>query len=163
MTATKTARGSAQRATRASQPDALELLIADHEEVSKLFKKFERAKEESEKEEIVQMVCQELTIHATIEEEIFYPAVRREVKAVEELLDEAQVEHGTVKEYVSQLEAAMPGDELYDAKVTVLGEYVKHHVKEEQEELFPKVRKSKLDLEALGERLASRKAELKGE
>lgn len=108
------------------------------------------------------MICAELTRHATIEEEIFYPAARQAPEE-EDLLDEAEVEHATAKELIAQLEAMQAGDEVYDAKVTVLGEYIDHHVKEEQNEMFPRVKKAKLDLQALGEKMLERKQELQEE
>ena len=163
MATTKTARKPAKRAENRSDHDAIDLLMQDHEAVSALFDEFEDAEDESEKQDLVEQICEELTIHATIEEEIFYPAVRREVDDAEDLLDEAKVEHETVKELVSQLEASAPGDDLFDAKVTVLAEYVKHHVKEEQNEMFPKAKKAGLDLAELGERLQQRKDELMAE
>src|SRR5262249_51416953 len=133
-----------------------------HQEVDKLFKAFEKLKDgdkDDEREDVVMQVCQALTIHAQIEEEIFYPAARRAIKD-KDLLDEAKVEHEGIKRLVSELEDMSPGDELYDSKMTVLGEYVKHHVKEEEGELFPEVKKAKLDLDELGERMQARKQEL---
>jgi len=146
-----------------SSMDAIELLTADHKEVQKLFKQFQQMKEDDDdegKQELVSRICAELTIHAQIEEEIFYPAAREGMKE-QDILDEAEVEHASAKELISQLEAMEPDEELYDAKVTVLGEYINHHVKEEQNEMFPQVKKAKLDLQALGEELMARKQELK--
>ena len=154
-----------QKATE-TKHDAIELLTADHAEVDKLFKQFEKMTEaegaDEEKANCVAEICAALTVHATIEEQIFYPAAR---KALEEddLLDEAEVEHEGVKRLVAELEEMSPGDDLYDAKVTVLGEYVKHHVREEEDEMFPKVKKAKLDTVALGVRMAARKKELQDE
>jgi len=146
--------------------DAIALLIADHKRVQKLFKDFDKLKEAdgsaADKAVIVQQICTELTIHAQIEEEIFYPAVRKPIKD-DDLMDEAEVEHAGAKELIAQLEAMEPSDELYDAKVTVLGENIDHHVKEEQDEMFPKVKKAKLDLETLGSQLMQRKLELQEE
>ncbi len=101
-------------------------------------------------------------MHATIEEDVFYPALNDAANA-EDLLDEAEVEHATIKDLVSRLEEMTPTDELYDATVLVLGEYVRHHVKEEEGEIFPKAKKAKMDLAALGERLMERKRSLDGE
>ncbi len=103
-----------------------------------------------------------MTIHAQIEEEIFYPAAREvETRESEPLLDEAEVEHGSLKDLIADIEGgSREDDDLFDARVKVLGEYVKHHVKEEEGELFPKIRKTKLDLEEVGARLAARKEEL---
>ena len=111
---------------------------------------------------MVEPICSELTVHTTIEEEIFYPAVREAIDD-EDLMDEADVEHASAKELIAQLEAANPGDDQYDAKVTVLGEMIDHHVKEEEGEMFPKARKADIDSAALGEEMAARKAELKEE
>jgi hemerythrin superfamily protein len=142
--------------------NAVEVLKQDHDEVEKLFDQYEDAKDESNAElkvQIVAAVCKALTIHAQIEEELFYPAMRREEDAVE-LVDEAAVEHQTLKNLVAELESATPDDDLYDAKVKVLSEYVKHHVKEEEGELFPLANKSDLDLDALGRKLLARKEEI---
>lgn len=148
-----------------AKTDALSLLTEDHKKVLKMFKDFEKLGDEDDsdsKGELVRQICTELTVHAQIEEEIFYPAVRDAISE-DDLLDEAEVEHTTVKELVAQLESMQSGDELYDAKVTVLGEYVNHHVKEEQGDMFAKVRKTDLDLTALGEEMQQRKEELLGE
>ena len=151
--------------TSDSPDSAVELLKKDHDEVEKLFDQFEDAKDESNTElkaQIVAAVCKALTIHAQIEEEIFYPAMRREEDA-NDLVDEAAVEHQTLKGLVAELQAATPGEKLYDAKVKVLSEYVKHHVKEEEGELFPLARKADLDLDALGRELLARKEALTAE
>ena len=153
--------------TKADQnEDAITLLTADHAKVKKLFKEFVDLKEEDgsaeDKSALVTLICHELKVHTEIEEEIFYPAVR---KAIDDggLMDEALVEHAGAKELIAQLEEMSPDDELYDAKVTVLGEQIQHHVKEEEGEMFPKARKAKLDSEALGVQMAERKAELMAE
>ena len=142
--------------------DAIKLLTKDHREVEALFKKFEGAKDDdSEKADIVAQICEALSVHAEIEEEIFYPAAREALSEKgEDLLDEAEVEHASIKSFVAQLEEAEPDEELYDAKVKVLTEYVKHHVKEEEGELFPKVKKTDLDLDQLGAEMFERKTEL---
>jgi len=140
--------------------DATALLRADHKHVSDLFSQYDKARSASKKSALAANICKELTVHAMIEEEIFYPAVKKALKD-KELVPEATVEHATLKHLIAQLEnGAMAEGETFDAKVTVLSEYVKHHVKEEQNEMFPKVRASKLDLKALGAQLAARKAEL---
>jgi hemerythrin superfamily protein len=140
--------------------NAVKLLKADHKEVAALFKKFETS-DDPEKGEIAEQICQMLAVHAQIEEEIFYPAARAGLEEDDaDLVDEATVEHASMKDLVSQIESADPADDLFDAKVKVLGEYVTHHVKEEEGELFPKVEKTDLDLEELGTELAERKAEL---
>jgi hemerythrin superfamily protein len=151
---------STRRSSSSRMPMALTLLKQDHQTVDKLFKQADKAKS-SEKANLVATICQELTVHARIEEEIFYPALR-DADVESDLLDEADVEHQGIKRLVGELEAMEPGDELYDAKVTVLSEYVKHHVKEEETELFPKARKSSADLDEIGQQLEIRKEELKG-
>lgn len=139
--------------------EATALLRADHKAVEELFKQFENARSSARKRAIVAEICTELTVHAQIEEEIFYPQVQAEL-GDKELIPEATVEHETLKDLISQIEAADQDDELYDARVKVLAEYVRHHVKEEQNEIFPKAKASKLDMQALGEQLTQRKEEL---
>jgi hemerythrin-like domain-containing protein len=145
-------------------PDAIELLKADHDNVEKSFKEFEKMDHEdlATMKELVSLVCNELRIHTVIEEEIFYPAVRAKI-ADEDLMNEAQVEHASAKDLIRQLESMQPEDPLYVATFTVLSEYVKHHVEEEQTEMFPKARKLKLDLDALGQKMMARKEELMAE
>jgi hemerythrin superfamily protein len=145
--------------------NALEILKRDHDAVDKLFAEYEDVKDgadDSEKENLVGQICDALTVHAQIEEAIFYPAARRALQEEEskDLLDEAAVEHQTLKDIIGRLEAAPAGDPLYDAGVKVLSEYVKHHVREEENELFPKVRSSDMDLQAIGQQLAQRKEQL---
>ena len=140
--------------------DAVRLLRADHKLVDELFDQFESARSSKKKQEIAMEICTELTIHAQIEEEIFYPAAQEALKD-KTLVPEAQVEHETLKYLIGQIKDESPESELWEAKVKVLSEYVKHHVKEEQNEMFPKVKATKLDLLALGEKLEARKAELK--
>lgn len=146
--------------------DAIAMLVEDHTKVQKMFKDYEKLTQKNasdeQKGDLASQICTELSVHAQLEEEIFYPAARDAIDA-EDLLDEAEVEHASAKELIAQLESMEPGDELYDAKVKVLGEYIAHHVKEEQDEMFPKVKKSDLDLNALGEEMAERKEELKTE
>jgi len=141
--------------------DAVALLKRDHAAVKKLFARFEEAPD-TDKQALAERICKMLTIHATIEEEIFYPAARAALTD-EELLDEAEVEHGSAKELIAKIEAMRVGQPKFDANVVVLGEYIDHHVKEEEEELFPKCRKSDMDLEGLGAAMTARKAELTAE
>jgi hemerythrin superfamily protein len=146
-----------------SAPDALELLKADHEEVAELFVQFEDLDDDGEageRQEIVSRACTMLTIHAQLEEEIFYPAVREAVDELDDQLNEAEVEHATVKELIAKLQEMDPDDKMYAAHFTVLSEYVKHHVREEEDELFPEVEDAGLDLDALGAQLMERKEEL---
>lgn len=156
---TTTTRSKAARKAPAATPDAIALLKADHRAVSALFADYEAAHSSASKKSIVSKICTALAVHAQIEEEIFYPDVKAAMKD-KLLVPEATVEHAGVKELIGQLEGVAPNGEMYDAKVKVLSEYVKHHVKEEQNEMFPKVKETSLDLAALGARLAARKTEL---
>lgn len=152
----------AQRA-KADGPDAITLLKSDHREIETLFAQFERAKASGRKIAIVKKICDALTVHVTIEEEIFYPRAREALKrSGQDMLDEAEVEHEGVKWRIEELRKSSPQHPRYDATVKVLSEYVKHHVKEEERELFPKVRGSDLDIAAVGAQLASRKEALTG-
>ena len=152
----------------AAQQDAVEMLTADHKKVKKLFAEFQKLKEDGsassakEKASIVAKICQELTVHAALEEEIFYPAVRKAIDDAD-LMDEALVEHAGAKDLIAQLEEADSGEELYDAKVTVLGEQIDHHVKEEEGEMFSKAKRANLDTKTLGEKMQKRKMALMAE
>jgi hemerythrin-like domain-containing protein len=143
--------------------DAVSLLTADHAEVKQMFETYRQLVDENaddeQRGELARKICGMLTVHAEIEEEIFYPAMRDSVDD-ELVLDEAEVEHAAARELIEQIEAMDVGDALYDAKVIVLGEYVDHHVEEEENELFPQAEKSGIDLDDLGAELASRKREL---
>lgn len=148
--------------------DAISILTADHAEVKKMFKEFEKLKQEdgaeADKAELVGKICEALSIHAQIEEEIFYPAMRDAISEEDlDLMDEADVEHAGAKELIAQLEESEPGDDHYDAKVIVLGEQIDHHVKEEEGEMFSTARKAKLDMEELGMQLMQRKEQLMSE
>ena len=139
--------------------DALALLKEDHHKVEKLFKDYESAKGDGRKEKLARQISLELTIHTTIEEEIFYPACKGKVD--EDKLKEAYVEHDAAKLLMAEIEAGSgQSDDYFDAKVQVLGEEIDHHVKEEEDELFPEVRKADIDTKALGQQLAERKREL---
>jgi hemerythrin superfamily protein len=139
--------------------DALALLKEDHRKVEKLFKDYESAKGEGRKEKLARQISLELTIHTMIEEEIFYPACNGKID--EDMLKEAYVEHDAAKLLMAEIEAGSgESDDFFDAKVQVLGEQIDHHVKEEEDELFPEVRKADIDTKALGEQLAARKREL---
>lgn len=134
----------------AAQKDVLSLLLDDHRKVKQLFKDFESEKDTAKKQSIVNEACKELIIHTKIEEEQFYPYLRdQDPEAFGDLLDEALVEHASAKELIGQLRGMEPDEDLYDAKFTVLGEYVNHHVTEEEDELFPKVISKKVDLRDL--------------
>lgn len=154
-----TAKAAAAKRAGPAPKDAIALLKADHEAVSQLFGEYEKTRSATNKKALVAEICTALTVHAQIEEDIFYPAVKKVLKD-KLLVPEATVEHASVKELIAQLEGVEPDGEMYDAKVRVLAEYVKHHVKEEQNEMFPKVKASSLDLVALGARMAVHKDEL---
>jgi hemerythrin superfamily protein len=164
-TATKTR--TAKSTSKPAPSDAIEMLMSDHKAVKALFKQYDKLVEADgdadEKQAIAQQICQALTVHAQVEEELFYPAARDVLGDDEALVDEADVEHSTAKDLIAQLEGSSLDDALYDAKVKVLGEYIDHHVKEEEGEMFPKVKKAKLDTKLLGAEMAARKDELKAE
>ena len=144
--------------------DAIALLKKDHRTVEELFAQFEKASGDGRKEKIAQQICLELSVHAMIEEEIFYPACDGKVE--EDLLQEAYVEHDGAKVLITEILGGGPDDEFYDAKVKVLSEEIEHHVEEEEkrmEGLFAQARKAGIDMDALGEELAARKAELTNE
>jgi len=148
------------------QLDAIEQLKRDHREVEVLFDDFKKLveadAEPGEKGLVAAQICTDLTLHAQIEEELFYPAAR-EVLGESDLLDEATVEHASAKDLMAQIQAMEFDAELFDATVTVLGEYVKHHVQEEEKEMFPKLKKSGLDAESLGMKMSARREALKGQ
>ena len=158
-TSTGTRKSTARKTSASSaKMDAIKLLKQDHREVEELFDSFEKAKSDSPKQKIAMQICEALKAHAAIEEEIFYPAARAEIEN-EEIMDEAQVEHNAAKQLIAEIEQG-PGDELWEAKVKVLGEYIRHHVKEEEGEMFKEVRATEMDLDALGEQMMQRKQEL---
>ncbi len=139
--------------------DAIDLLTADHKKVRNLFKDYGKLKDKgskAKKSDLVTNICLELTVHSMLEEEIFYPAVRKAIQE-DDLMDEALVEHAGARNLIDQLQDMEPEEDLYDAKVSVLGEEVEHHMTEEEKEMFPKVKKSKLDTAALGVQMHERK------
>ena len=145
----------------AQSQDAIALLKADHRAVEELFAKFEKASGDGRKQTLAEEICLELSVHAQIEEEIFYPAC--EGKVDEDLLKESYVEHDGAKVLIAEIMNGGPSDEYYDAKVQVLSEQIEHHVKEEEqrvEGIFAQAKKAGVDMDALGEQLAARKAEL---
>jgi hypothetical protein len=145
------------------KPDAIALLKEDHRKVEGLFEKFEKSRDADRKQALAQEICTELVIHSMVEEEIFYPACKDKIED-DDLLDEAYVEHDGAKVLIAEILDSEPDAEFYDAKVTVLSELIKHHVKEEEkrsEGLFAEARDAGLDIEALGERIAARKEQLK--
>jgi hemerythrin-like domain-containing protein len=150
--------------TRSKNASAIDMLKEDHAKVKKAFKEFENM-DRSDTEtcrQVVKTVCEDLKVHTTLEEEIFYPAVRAAIED-EDIMNEAAVEHETAKMLIEQLENSGPDDPQYFATFTVLGEYVMHHVKEEEGEMFPQAKKAELDLDALGEQMKARKEELVGQ
>jgi hemerythrin superfamily protein len=148
---------------RSDAPLAISLLKSDHREVDALFSQFEKVSGAARKQAIVQKICDALTVHATIEEDIFYPQARDALKrAGEDLLDEAEVEHEGIKWRIELLKKMRPEDDLYDAEVKVLAEYVRHHVKEEERYLFPKLYLSDFDNAGVGEQLALKKEQMTG-
>lgn len=142
--------------------NAIALLTRDHENVKSMFEQYEGLgdKAYAAKQKLATKICLELTRHATAEEEIFYPAVREAGGETEDLVDEATVEHAAAKDLIAQILAMDSSDDLYDAKVKVLSEQIEHHVGEEEGEMFPKAKKARLDLVALGEAIEARKAQI---
>ena len=156
------AKKTSAHTTASKGQDATTLLRADHKVVSALFAQYKKARSSADKKEIVAQICMELKVHAQIEEEIFYPAVKSAMKD-KTLIPEATVEHATLKTLLAQVENVPPEGEMFDAKIKVLSEYVQHHVEEEQNEVFPKAKATKMDMMELGAQLAERKAELLAE
>ena len=153
---------ASRRGSSANLPVAIEMLEADHRKVEMLFDQYEEMKEESgedEKRACAERICMMLKVHTQIEEELFYPWVRENIDDTE-LIEEATVEHQSAKDLIAQLEGGSEIDETYDAKVKVLGEYVKHHVQEEENEMFPKVESMQEELDELGQEMTARKVEL---
>ena len=142
--------------------DAIELLTQQHREVKEMFDRFENMTDRAKvsKKKLADEICNALIMHTTIEEEIYYPATREASEETEDMVDEAVVEHASAKDLIAQIMEMDPGDDLYDAKVKVLGEMIDHHVQEEEEEMFPKTRKLKLDLKALGQEMKARQMEI---
>ena len=161
--AKKSTRSRSTSASKSHGPDAIKLLTEDHREVKALFQQYQEMvdheAEDQEKQEIADQICLMLTVHAQIEEELFYPAAKEAIKEPD-LVNEANVEHASAKDLIAQIQESDPSDEMYDAKVKVLGEYIDHHVKEEEGELFPQVRKARLDMTTLAEQLQERKQAL---
>ncbi len=151
----RTTRG--QKPSRA--PDAIALLRADHKRVGALFADYDKTRTVAKKKQLVTQICTELSVHAQVEEEIFYPEVKRALND-KELVPEATVEHATLKTLIAQVEGVEPDEEMFDARIKVMSEYVKHHVKEEQNEMFPKAKTTKLDMVQLGARMRERTAQL---
>jgi hemerythrin superfamily protein len=149
------------KADAAKSDDALAILKRDHEQVQAMFEQYEAlgARAHAGKRKLADQICRALSLHAELEEACFYPALRGAGKDYHEMVDEALVEHAAAKELIGQIGAMDTDEELFDAKVKVLGEQVAHHVKEEEGELFPKARQAKLDLAEIGREMAQRKAQ----
>jgi hemerythrin superfamily protein len=147
--------------SRSKSVEAIDMLKQDHEKVEKGFKKFEEMDRDDAAScrELIMTVCEELKVHSTLEEEVFYPAAREAIDN-EDIVNEAAIEHETARMLIEQLENMPEDDPNYHATFTVLGEYVRHHIKAEEKEIFPALKKSGLDLAALGERMRERRLEL---
>jgi hemerythrin superfamily protein len=154
----------AKKAKKAKKQDAIELLKRDHADVKKAFKEFEKAKYKDPDacKEFLASICNAITMHAKVEEEIFYPAVRAKIKD-DDLMNEAQVEHNSAKVLIADIEKMSGDDPMLKATGQVLSEYIQHHVKEEEKEMFPKVKRAKLDLEGLAQQILERKDQLKAQ
>lgn len=152
-----------RKKTPTPSTDAIALLKRDHKAVKSLFAEYETLlnseASNDAKQTLASRICSELTVHAQVEEEIFYPALR-EALGGQDLLDEAEVEHKSAKDLIVQLEGMDPDEDLYDATVKVLGEYINHHVEEEEGEMFPQARKAGVDTQALGEEMSARREAL---
>lgn len=161
-TAKQTSQTTHNNKSNSTQQDATRLLKADHKLVSKLFADYEATTSNSKKKQLVEQICKELSIHAQVEEEIFYPAVQKALKD-HELVPEAIVEHSTLKDLIAAVKGVEPNGDMYDAKIKVMSEYVKHHVKEEESEMFTEAKNTNLDLVKLGALMSERKIQLSNE
>ncbi len=156
-----TSKIQSRRRGRAQLPDAIALLKADHRQVEGWFAQFKRTTNAQKKQQLAARICAALTIHTRIEEEVFYPAFL-DATSDKNMHHEAIVEHAGAKALIAQIQSMSPGDDYYDANVTVLSEMIKHHVKEEEQPggMFAEARKSDMNLEKLGEQLLARKRQL---
>ena len=141
--------------------NALSMLTKDHKDVKAMFEQFEGLSDRSKanKKKVADQICHALTVHTQLEEKIFYPAVREAIND-EDMMDEAVVEHASAKKLIEQIQGMETDDDLYDAKIKVLSEQIEHHVREEEDEMFPKVRKTGLDLDLLGEQMSALKQQI---
>jgi hypothetical protein len=158
---TKRAKRASSRSAAPARNDAISLLKADHRQVEGWFEEFESTNSSSRKQKLAEQICKALKVHTMIEEEIFYPAFL-EATQDEDIHHEAEVEHDGAKKLIAEIESSGPDDDYFDARISVLSEMIKHHVREEEKRdgMFGKARQSDMDLQALGERLAARKNEL---
>jgi len=154
----------AKAAKKAKKQDAIDLLKRDHAEVKKAFKEFEKAKYKDPQacKNFLASICRDIEMHAAVEEEIFYPAVRARIKD-DDLMNEAQVEHNSAKQLMAEIKGLSGDDPMLKAHAQVLAEYIQHHVREEENEMFPKAKRAKLDLVALGQQILERKEQLKAQ
>jgi hemerythrin superfamily protein len=159
--ASKTAGRNVRKTSKNSKTDAIALLKADHRQVEKWFSEFEKARNADRKQKLATSICEALTVHTKIEEEIFYPAFL-EATGDTDIHHEAEVEHAGAKKLIAEIQESDPSDEYFDAKVTVLSEMIKHHVKEEEQPggMFSEAKKSAMDLAAIGEQLKQLKQQL---
>src|SRR5678815_3561821 len=157
------AKAKTRSGSKDGKGDAIALLKADHRQVEEWFEQFEKARDEGRKQDLAARICKALKVHTTIEEEIFYPAFL-DATEDKDLHHEAEIEHDGAKKLIAEIEAAGP-DDYFEARISVLSEMIKHHVKEEEQPggMFAEARKSKMDLDALGEQLAVRKGELQAQ
>lgn len=148
--------------TKNLHSDAIELLKADHDKVKAAFKEFETLRSDAYelKNQLADLICSDLTKHALIEEEIFYPAIQEASSDAEDMLEEALVEHACAKALIAEIESMSAEEELFDAKVKVLSEQIEHHIQEEENEMFPLAEEADIDLVALGKQMKERKEEL---
>jgi hemerythrin-like domain-containing protein len=158
------AKAKKAKAKKAKKQDAIELLKRDHADVKKAFKQFEKAKykDPSACKQFLASICRDIEMHAAVEEEIFYPAVRAKIKD-DDLMNEAEVEHNSARALIADLEKLAGDDPMLKATATVLSEYIQHHVKEEEGEMFPKAKRAKLDLAGLAQQILERKEQLKAQ
>jgi hemerythrin-like domain-containing protein len=156
------AKRKASKQAGSRQPEAISMLIEDHQKVQKMFKTFERTDDQQKQEQLATAICNELTVHTQLEEQLLYPAAREALEEAD-LVDEATVEHQVAKDLIEKIRQSRPHDEEYCALVTVLGEYVNHHIEEEHKELFPQMKKTQIDFAALGEEMQQKKRELLSE
>jgi hemerythrin superfamily protein len=158
------AKAKKRKLKKAKQQDAIDLLKKDHAEVKKAFRQFEKAKykDPQARKDFLATICRDLEIHTTLEEEIFYPAARAKIKD-DDLMNEAQVEHNSAKQLIAEVEKLAGDDPMLKAHAQVLSEYVNHHVREEENEMFPKVKRAKVDLEGLAQQMLERKEQLKAQ
>ena len=157
--ASSKSRSTGKKTASSRQKDAIQLLKADHREVEKLFRDFQKASGEERKMQLARKICMELMVHTQIEEELVYP-ISREFLKDDEIVNEAVVEHQAAKDLIEQIQGMDASDEMFDAKMQVLQEQIEHHVEEEEKEYFPKIQKTDMDLKGIGQQLMQRKQEL---